>query len=612
MLKRIAALSLVMVFVLALVGLQVSSSLAAPADQTIASAPNANLLPSDTALYFDFRTNQISDVVKFIQNVNLQVTGKAMPDPFQDIDKSLSDALGRSASWAKDIAPWLGDHFTVGLSMSDKQLNALQAGGFPIPDVVAVLAVKNSTKADEFFKEIMTKANPSASSMKATQDKIGNTSITIYSDTSSSGANRISLVQAPTYFAFGSASGIAAMIDTLKTRKPTLAADANFGKIIRALKPNNLVTVYLPPRLYELSMSMSSALMMMPNPEGDQMGTPEATPQANAQAATQTLFKAINGQAFGLGRNGKLLYLDVVQSINQDAAAKAYASMNLPTDFLTKFSTTPISTVFTAQIPADALFVVQAHGLADIYSTLKTASQNMPAMPPSSGGMRGAPDFSQLAQSFNQIESAFRLGLGVDLQKDVLIYMNSDFAVYLSYDPNSTLAKLDPNKPNPFVYTLLAKTSDVTKTKDFLTKLSDGLKSFGKLTVTSAGTDLYTATANNGATFSFGLVGKTFLLTVGCDPAMAVTAIKGTGSLVSSPIWAQAAASGVNPTTQFWYLNTNELSAVLKAQLPADQMNSTDAKQAFAFLNLFNSATITSSPIGKDGISRGSIDLIMK
>jgi len=604
MLRRLAILSLVLVVILAVVGLQISTLSAAPVEQNVAGAPNANLLPSDTAFYLDFRTNQISDVVKFLQDTSLKVTGNPMPDPFKDVDAHLSKMLGRTASWTKDIQPWLGDHFTLGLSLTDAQLDALKAGKQASHDFQAILAVKNSTRADAFFKELMSKADPSSAAVKTTTDTINGNPITVYTQAEDCGTDCMSLVQTRGYFAFGSGSGIDKMLDTLRTKKPTLAADANFGKIVRTLKPNNLVTVYLTPRLYALSLSAPSLFQDMSNSE-------KISDQTNIEVLAQpvgpqAIFDAINGQAFGLGRLGKVLYLDVVQSVNQDKLTSFYNSMNIPSSLL-KLSNTPLSGAFTSQIPANAMFAIQNHGLGDVYDALKTAVESMPAMPPSSGG--SAPDPKE---TFAQLEQGFKFLFRADLQKDLLTWMNGDYAFYVTYDADSTLAKLNPSQPMPFDFTLIAQTSDVAKTQDFVTKIEDALKLFGGAKVESAGTDLYTATLENGATFSYGLVNKTFFVTVGSGLKTTTDAIKGVKALNSSLVWVRARASTINPTTQLWYLNTNELSAAIKAMIPADMMNQKKTQQALAFIDLLNSATITGSPISKDGMSRMSIDLVMK
>src|SRR5215467_13286386 len=83
---------------------------------------NADLLPADTALYFDFRAADLNDTISFIGGVYQKVAGTKMPDIFAQVDQSLTQTLKRPASWAKDVQPWLGDHITVGVSVSDAQV----------------------------------------------------------------------------------------------------------------------------------------------------------------------------------------------------------------------------------------------------------------------------------------------------------------------------------------------------------------------------------------------------------------------------------------------------------------------------------------------------------
>lgn len=608
MMKRIATFSLVLALIIAVAGLQLAPAAAAPAAQDVPGAPNANLLPADTALYADFRTNQIPDVVKLLQDITLKVSGTAMPDPFQDIDKSLTQALGRPASWAKDIQPWLGDHLTFGLSLSDDMLQAMVDGKPNTPDYQAILSVKDDAKADALLKEAMARASLSPSAMQTSTDTIGDETVTLYKQSGSCGTNCVSFLQMKGTFAFGSTSGIAKMLDTLKSKKATLNQDANFGKIMGNLKPDDLVSVYITPRIYTIYLAgmRRSMTMMQSFMVGE--GTPTPTPMPDNMAQLETIFKAINGQAFGIGKKDKLIYFDFAQSINKDALASIYSTMNLPGDLASKLSATKVSDKFTAQIPAKAIALLQAHGLADLYDGLKAGIQNMKNMSPAlSGGM----DYNQITRGFTQAEGGFSLVFGSDLRKDVLDGLNGDFALYVTYDAKSTL-NVNPRSPAPFDLTFIAEATDAAKVKAFLPKLGVGLKGAGKSTVVSAGTDLYTATTPDGITLSYGLVDSTFILTVGGGLETATAAIKGDGSLSSNAVWKRAQTTAILPTTQLWFVNGEELSKAIKAMVPAAQTDDRGTKQVIALFDLFDSMTLTASPLSDDGTSLGSLQLTMK
>jgi hypothetical protein len=337
-------------------------------------------------------------------------------------------------------------------------------------------------------------------------------------------------------------------------------------------------------------------------------GTPTPTPLPDNTAQLDAIFKAINGQAFGIGKADKVLYFDFAQSINKEALASVYASMNLPGNLAEKLSANKISDKFTAQIPAKALAVVQAHGLADLYDGLKAGFQNMKNMAPMGPGM----NYSQIAKSFTQLEGGFKLVFGSDLREDVLSWMNGDFAIYVTHDPNSTLSKTNRRSPAPFDITLIAETSDAAKTKAFLPKLGVGLKGAGKSTVVEAGPDLFTATTPEGVTLSYGLVGNTFVLTVGGGLETATAAIKGDGTLSTNAVWQQAQKTAILPTTQLWFVNGEELLAALKSMVPPDQLDKRGTKEPLALFGLFESATLTASPLSDDGLSRGSLQITMK
>src|SRR5690349_20151810 len=104
------------VFGLALPG-SATRTIAAP----VTNGPNANLLPANTALYIDFRTADLKQTISFFQGLAEKISGQPLGTLVYDqLDKGLTDALKRPATFEKDVLSWLGDHITVGLPISDE------------------------------------------------------------------------------------------------------------------------------------------------------------------------------------------------------------------------------------------------------------------------------------------------------------------------------------------------------------------------------------------------------------------------------------------------------------------------------------------------------------
>src|SRR5260221_3247994 len=124
MIKRMLVLTLLLVFVISAVGLAPTTATAAPS-LAVKDAPNAALLPADTALYADFKVGDLNKMLDFVGGIYEKVTGEKMPGVFADVNRSLTQGLGRDASFEKDVQPWLGDHITAAMRVTDKQMSAL-------------------------------------------------------------------------------------------------------------------------------------------------------------------------------------------------------------------------------------------------------------------------------------------------------------------------------------------------------------------------------------------------------------------------------------------------------------------------------------------------------
>ncbi len=610
MIKRTLCLAILVTLAL---GLALPATLPAAAAPTSAASdvPNASLLPADTAIFVDVRTAELTTTVNSVLDLVEKVTGSRPTNIYADINRGLTQALGREATFEKDVLPWLGDHLTIGIPVTDKQLadaasGSTQAGEmFRNPDVIAILSVKDDAAAGSFMKELMGNLGKNNMTFNSRADDVAGNKATVWDQGGMCETTCGTVVQAKGFFAFGRTLTINPWLASLKAKKPTLAGDANFGKLLGALKPNNLVTVFLSPRFYQFQMSTVANTTARSR-------SGAATPEAGqtSPAWMKLALGAIQGQAFGLRHDGKLLALDVVQSIDMQALAKLYQGIGLSDQAVKAFTPKPIDAKLAGQVPAKAMVSIIGGGLSGLYDGLKAA---LAAMSKASANMgaRGQQEIDQFDMGLRRIEAALKLAFDLDLRNDILSWMTGEFAVYVVYNPNSVLTKM-PNSQAPLDLTLLVQTGDSAKTKNFLTKLNAGLTKNAKVTPESAGDNLYRVTPQNGPTLAYGLVGDTFLLTTSSGLDTARGAIKGDGVLSSSPAWKNAQASMVKPTGEVVFVNFSEIAPVVKAAMAAQSGVDRGGEQAVALLNQFESLSVTGGVMQPDGLSSASIQLIFK
>src|SRR5258708_6806685 len=258
------------------------------------------------------------------------------------------------------------------------------------------------------------------------------------------------------------------------------------------------------------------------------LATPDAAAeaqQAKGMQMAQNALKAIQGQAFAFKRDGKVLRLDFAQLVDAKALTQTLTDLGISADLYQKLAAVKIEGKLAQQIPAKAIGVVMSNGLSTLYQGLIASLQNMQAM--NQGiNMPNMPNAKDIQTNLEKAKAFLKLSFDLDLEADILSWMNNDFAAYLVYDQNSSLSKLGKN-PFPFDIVFLLDSSDAAKTKTFLTKLNTGLKKTANVSATPAGDNLFQIAPKNGPEMAYGLVGNTFVLTntTGLDTATA--AIKG-------------------------------------------------------------------------------------
>ncbi len=527
----------------------------------------ADYLPADTLFYANIRTTDFQKNVNTVLDWVGKLTGSPLPvSPYAQIDQSLTQLLGRPASFEKDVLPWLGDHIAVGFMMAEADLSNPAILSSPSQKLAVFVSVKDQAAGDAFLKDTLAKVQVTDATMKSSQVKVGSDTATLFTGAS------FSVLQAKGYYVLGLPAGITAVIDTLngKGGSATLSADPNFVSTMKLLQPDNLVNVYLSARLYTLAMLGMQAFMMN-SPSGDN--------SAQQFAVIQGFLSAINGQAFGLRIDAKTLRFDVEQTYNNGKLKSAFQGID---SSIGDIKLPALSEKWTDQIPGNTLFVFAAsEGLAQLYQDFKTTLPQILSMTASTKTQA-----DQILSGINQAEGQIKLLYNLDPQKDVFSWMNGQFAFYVTYNPNSILVTQasSPSSAAPLDLTLLIKSTDVQKTTDFITKFNTGLKSMKDVTLKDAGNSFYTVSDKTGTGVSYGLSDDTFVVTTSSGLDAATAALQGKDTLSANANWTNAQKGKVEQAAGVVWMNFDAILSAVKASAPAGQEDSPQTRQTLTAL----------------------------
>src|SRR5258708_7233391 len=258
MIRSVFTIGLLFSLVVAAIGLGAGSATAAAITP---ATTNANLFSADTALYLDIRTDKIPDTLTFVQTTLRNSLNLPIPDLLQMLNQNLSKSIGRPITFAQDIQPWLGDHITIGIPITQADLDAMSAPNASPQSMnkfgqnaVIIVSIKDDAKFDAFLKEVL--AKPLASGSYSTHpDTVNGLAATIYQQGKLCETNCTNLLQTKGFFAVGRDKSINDMLDALKTGKPKLAANPKFMQLMNTLNPDSMATVFISPRFYMASLS---------------------------------------------------------------------------------------------------------------------------------------------------------------------------------------------------------------------------------------------------------------------------------------------------------------------------------------------------------------------
>ncbi len=605
-----------------LVVLTVGAVSTAPTRTAVAaSSPSlASVMPADVLVFAEFRTSDFTTTVNRLADIARKAGAPVPENLYTDIDKSLTQALGRPATFEKDILGWVGDYAAVGVRIDPKVLVAeltgeTSGGKGAQPEVVVLISVKDEAAADAFFKDVMAVTAKNGQAMTATKDTVGGEPVTIYANPKSEGQ----FARWKGYAAFGSSSTTNMVLDTLKNNKPTLADDPIYKKVMRLLKPDNLATVYTRSQLTPLFLTLALTGPRIGNTfssivdslNGTLAPTPSPTPKPTVSPERVKLFDALlnyGSSAAALRFDDKAIALDFANVVNADAEKTIIQTMGLPADFVSQMALDPLSGKMADHIPGNVLAVGMGSGISKIYHGVRSLIAGLPKFM----AILGTSDqpMPNAGANFAQFEQAIKTYLNLDVEQDVVSWMGGEFAAYMVFNPASDLGKTSRSQ-TPFDAALLIQSSDAAKTTSFITKLNVGLTRLAENAPTSVGENLFIFKAKDGSSLGYGIAKDFFVLANPSGLTGAVSAINGDGVLSSNPVWKDSMAVLPDKAQAVGFVNLVELANIATKMV---QANSSDpgSKQALALVQQFKSVIAYGSSNVSDGTSVGSIQLLFK
>jgi hypothetical protein len=277
---------------------------------------------------------------------------------------------------------------------------------------------------------------------------------------------------------------------------------------------------------------------------------------------------------------------------------------------LPKYEAKSIAAKLADRIPANALAVVFGSDLSGMYNYLRQA---VPALMPMMGrnmpGMRSRDVLGMTVAAnavFATIESTLKTLFKLDLNADVLSWMNGEFALYLTYNKSSDLAGI------PLDLVALVEAANAQKAAAFIDKVNAGLPQLTSNEPTKAGDNLYTLPLGRGLTVGYGLANSTLILSNKSGLSAAANAARGDGVLSASPAWKSVLAEMGGKSQMVAYVNLAQLSTMIAELTPTAVMRPGSREETMLrFLNLFESAVLYGSSTTA-GVSTASAALILK
>lgn len=546
------------------------------------TAPAAAVPPTDlTALaaYFPDKTPVFAAVRTddgFINDLDVVLEQLRIVMPDADIPESLMDAFDEmvgeqyeGADFQSVFRPWLGDTAALGVISLATAFDDKPQNDDETPMMFAV-SITDRAAAEAWFQETSVANNPDDFEVLQTADY---TLVTRPSDPNSSEA--LLFRDDAVFF-----TNQPALLPTDGLPPSSLAANPDFASTLALLPESDYnAAIYVDQRVI-----LAGALASAEAEAEDEMeeSVLDMIEELSASAAPQVVgFTMLNDRA---------LVIDSVQSM--DAAALARAASQ------------PVDLAFAGYIPRGTPLVIHASNLEGLYNAAIDQLRDAAALETDDD------DFEpeDLEQVLAQIGFLVRGATGLELEEEILSWMDGDFALTLDFDPALTdiPAGADPMdvlfSRFPFDFGVLIATSSPTQSAAFVSGLQESLTGLADETMTVStetigGANVVVITVeDDDMPFPFELLlgSNDTLFAFGTRKAV-TGAFNPTEGLVADASFIEAQATMLaNPFTVLYLNGPRTLPLATIAELSGDEE---DAEDLAALLRLMHSASITTAAI---------------
>jgi len=381
----------------------------APAQQV------ANMLPAETDFYLSVTPN-IQNVPGYQNLKRLYFDNPEIQALLDEFEAEMSNEAG--ITYEADIRPWLGTELVMAAPDFSQAIQAQSNFNATPPAFVIATQTINKEASDQFIAKVLAEA---AEDQEPFTDQLYQ-DVTLHLQQNQDSNERFVLATFNNFVVFStSESMVKGMIDKSKgDETPSLADTDRFKKITGQLPANAVLTFYM-----ELAGIFEAAL------------AESAVELPASQVQDLEAFEGI-GMAGTLQSDG--IQLDVVASYNIEKMSEAMrASLKRPAS----------PNAILADIPAEALFVMNGYNLKLVWDSLKQS-------------LESNPDFSEQMRDMEQ-------ELGFSVEEDIFSWMTGEYAVVL----------LETTPPDEFSFPLggytLIGASDINQARSHVEKIVNSL-----------------------------------------------------------------------------------------------------------------------------------------
>lgn len=592
-----------------------STVVTAPQRSAAATASLANFFPADTFAFVDVDTSDLPATITTLTDIITTIDQRVPTNWTQVIEQQATQMAGRPISFEKDLIGWIGERAAVGVYVPAETFKVSllgRSGGMELPKtlIAGLVTVKDEALADAFLK--LMRLTPQTE-QGAT---INGETVTLYAD---AGNNRVARWKG--YLAVGDVDWIMA---TARNKAARLDTDANYQKMVATLKPGTLASVFsripfsgssayvlvlglMGPTIGNIFSNIVAGLQGTPTPTPSPTPQPSADEDAFAEAAL-----ALGTSIYSVRSDSKHLILESSAWLNPDAVKSLATVLKMPSlEAALLTAPKPIAGTLIDSVPSSASAVLLGTDIRQIYeSTLGFTAAFMAAQQLT--GSQHKINGDMLTMYKMQLEAGAMVSLGLSPERDLLPWLDGDFAAYMTLNQNGVFSTLSQGQL-PADSTVLIAVSDTEKAQVTLATLNEAIsKQNGSKASEPDANGLYTVNLPTEQSIRFGLVKDTLLITPTSGVETAISALEAKSPLSGDATWSSLSELLPEQYSQVWYLNAANLRAFLKAiDSSASPTFGEQVQQIDQIVMAFESAMIYYRA-GEGGISETAYVLTLK